>query len=140
MRSISSTAQRVMAPCGKAASRVIAPSPVIGGTLSREETRGKVATSQPSEASIISPNMETEEVSMLMVVEHRQAQSRAANVGTDCAGEPVLQKPIFNPAQNEWAEHQKMKIAPYTISVESLLHLRQTVQRDSSEPGNQIQG
>lgn len=34
MRSISSTEQRVAAYCGKAVSRVIAPSPVVGSTLS----------------------------------------------------------------------------------------------------------
>ena len=54
---MSSTAQRVVAHCGKAASRVIAPSPAREGTLSGEEVRSEAATSQPSEAS--SPGAES---------------------------------------------------------------------------------
>lgn len=123
MRSISSTEQRFAAYCGKAVSRVIAPLPARGGALSEDEFRSEVVASQPSEASSpeasnMCSNMATEEVSIRMVVEPEQTQGRAAYVVTECAGEPVLQEPIFNPAQYEWAV--ETNISRYRLSLVEL--------------------
>ena len=124
MRSISSTEQRVAAYCGKAVSRVIAPLPVSGCVLSEDGFRSEVVASQPSEASSseasnICTNMETEEVSMHVVIEHEQTQGRAAYVVTDCAQKPVPQEPIFNPAQYEWAG--EVDIVRYRSSLAELI-------------------
>ena len=63
--------------------------------------------------------METEEVSMHVVIEHEQTQGRAAYVVTDCAQKPVPQEPIFNPAQYEWAG--EVDIVRYRSSLAELI-------------------
>ena len=54
--------------------------------------------------------------------EHRVAEDRPEcfwlYVVTNCAGEPVLQEPILNPARFEW--HEVSKVQHYWLQVDAM--------------------
>ena len=117
---MSSTAQKVVAHYGKAVSRVIAPLLVSGGALSEDEFRSEVVASQPSEAS--SPGAESWLHENALRSFLAEVEAEHLDGLTDCAGEPRLAEPMFDPARLDWGEVSV--VTHYSMSVVSLTDKR----------------